>query len=440
MLQDIELLRTEEYQKKLAQCIHCGLCLQACPTYTVFGTEMDAPRGRIALIRALAEGKIGVEEFKDGFSQHILLCLACRSCETACPSGVQYGALVEEARVVIEHNRPMGFPERFLRWVGTEHLMTKLGLLKFIARLMWIYEWIGLQRLMRALNFLPKVLKAMEGILPPIQLKFTKFEKVYPAYGSRRGKVLFFTGCIQEGFLAGVNQATIRVLQRNGYEIYAPKGQTCCGAAHLHLGDKEGAKKLARLNIDAFLEQPDCTAVISNAGGCGVALKEYPHLLADDPAYLPKARQFATKVKDINEFLIDNLTVPPRGEVKARATYSDSCHLRHGQKVVRQPRELLKGIPGLQYVELSMPDRCCGSAGVYNIAQVDTANEILDAKMADIAATGAELIVTTNTGCHMQLLAGVRRAGLKAKVLHVVEVLDLSYQGDGFVHSDGHKE
>ncbi len=427
MIDDIDSLRTPAYRKKLAQCIHCGLCLQACPTYAIFGVEMDSPRGRIVLMKAASEGRIAPDEFKETFTRHILLCLACRACETACPSGVQYGALIEEARIVVERNRRLGWAERFLRWLGVQQLMTRPALLKFTARLMWLYEKVGVQGLVRRLNFLPPALKAMEGILPPIRLSFTPFARLLPARGETRGRVLFFAGCIQEGFLSPVNAATIRVLQRNGYEVLAPPNQTCCGAAHLHLGDKAGAQQLARRNIDAFRAAGDCVAIIANAGGCGVSLKEYTHLLADDAQYAAAARQFSAQVQDVNEFLAANLRLPPRGRLPARAVYSDSCHLRHGQKVARQPRDLLKLVPGLELVELAAPDRCCGSAGVYNIAQVETANAVLDAKMADIAACGADLIVTSNTGCYMQLVAGVRRANLKARVLHVVEVLDASY-------------
>jgi glycolate oxidase iron-sulfur subunit len=428
MLRDLDRLRTPDYRRKLIQCIHCGLCQPACPTYAVFGTEMDGPRGRIALMRAVSEGRVGLDDFERAFMPHILLCLACRACETACPSGVQYGALVEVARQVVERNRQPGLGERLMRWLGTQQLMPRPGLLKFVARLLWLYEVSGLQRLVRAVNLLPKTLAAMEGILPPITPRYTDYARPAPALGSRRGRLLFFTGCIQEAFLSGVNQATLRVLQRNGYEVHTPSRQTCCGAPQLHLGNEESARRLARQNIDAFLAVGDeFDAVICNAGGCGAVLKEYPHLLADDPAYAGRATRFAGKVRDVSEFLAEHLTVPPAGEVKARATYSDSCHLRHAQKVVKQPRDLLKRVPGLQLVELAAPDRCCGSAGVYNIAQVDTANAVLDAKMADIAATHAELIVTSNTGCQMQLIAGVRRAGLKAKVMHVVEVLDEAY-------------
>ena len=428
MLRDLDRLRTPEYRRKLTQCIHCGLCHPACPTYAVFGTEMDGPRGRIALMRAASEGRIGLEDFERAFMPHILLCLACRACETACPSGVQYGALVEVARQVVERNRRPGIGERFMRWLGTRQLMPRVGLLKWMARALWLYEVSGLQRVVRAVNILPRTLRAMESILPPIIPRYADYSRPAPALGQRQGRVLFFTGCIQEAFLAGVNQATLRVLQRNGFEVHTPRQQTCCGAPHLHLGDEESARQLARRNIDAFLSTGDeFDAIICNAGGCGAVLKEYPHLLADDPAYAERARRFSERVRDVSEFLADHLTVPPTGEVRARATYSDSCHLRHAQKVVKQPRELLKRIPGLQLVELAAPDRCCGSAGVYNIANVDTANAVLDAKMADIAATHADLIITSNTGCQMQLIAGVRRAGLKARVRHVVEVLDEAY-------------
>jgi glycolate oxidase iron-sulfur subunit len=427
-IKEIALLQTPDYQRKLAQCIHCGLCLQACPTYAVFGSEMDAPRGRIALMRAASQGRIGLADFKDTFSRHINLCLACRACETACPSGVQYGALVEAARQVVEENRQPGFAERFLRWIGTQQLMPRLGLLKIMARLLWAYERSGLQRLVRRLAFLPESLEAMEAILPPLELQFTKLGESYPCIGDRQGLVMFFTGCIQEAFLSDVNRATIHVLQRNGYDVFVPDEQTCCGAAHQHLGDLDEARALARRNIAAFkLLDGDCAAVICNAGGCGLALKEYPHLLANDPDYALQAQAFASKVADFSEFLSAHLRAVPEGKIRGKATYVDSCHLRHGQKVINQPRQLLRMIPGLEYVELSQPERCCGSAGVYNIAQVETADKILEAKIADIAATGADLIVTTNTGCHMQLISGIRRAGLSARVVHIAQVLDLSY-------------
>ncbi len=428
MINGIEILQSQDYKSKLTQCIHCGLCLQACPTYAVFGTEMDAPRGRIALMRAASEGRINLEEFTNSFTTHISLCLACRSCETACPSGVKYGVLVDGAQAAISMNRQVGVLERFVRWLGLRQMMPNVGLLKLMARAMWLYEITGVQKIVRALNILPKPLKAMEAILPPIEPNYRDYRAPAPAFGEKRGEVAFFIGCIQEAFLSQVNEATIRVLQRNGYEVHFPPGQTCCGAAQIHQGEHALARALARQNIDAFLAR-DYVAVISNAGGCGATLKdELVHLFHDDPVYTEKAKKFAAKVKDISEFLMANLQVKPTGQVQARVTYSDSCHLRHVQKVVKPPREILKSIPGIELVELKLPDRCCGSAGVYNIVQVDTADAILDAKMEDIASTNADWIIASNIGCHMQLIAGARKAKLNKPVYHVVQVLDMSYQ------------
>jgi len=428
MINGIALLQSPDYKAKLTQCIHCGLCLQACPTYAVFATEMDAPRGRIALMRAAAEGRIGPEEFAHSFTQHLSLCLACRACETACPSGVQYGILIDGAQTAIALNRRVGVIERFIRWLGLRQLMPNLGLLKLMARVMWLYEITGVQKIVRALDHLPKPLQAMEAILPPIEPRYRDYRAPAPALGEKRGEVAFFIGCIQEAFLAQVNEATIRVLQRNGYKVHFPAGQTCCGAAHIHQGEHALARELARRNIDAFLAR-DYDAIISNAGGCGATLKdEIAHLFHDDPVYFEKAKKFAAKVKDISEFLATNLHVQPTGRVEARVTYADSCHLRHVQKVVRPPRDLLKSIPGIQLIELKMPERCCGSAGVYNIVQPETAEAILDAKMQDIASTGADWIIVSNTGCHMQLIAGARKAKLNMPVYHIVQVLDLSYR------------
>jgi glycolate oxidase iron-sulfur subunit len=414
------------FKRLINQCIHCGLCLPACPTYAVNGAEMDAPRGRIALMRAATQGRVRLEDLRHGFARHIDLCLSCLACQTACPSGVNYSALIETTKLAIEHHRQPGVVERLVRWLGFRQMMPHVSRMKLMARLMWVYQAVGLQRLVRTLNFLPQPLKAMEAILPPITPKYRDYRQPAPALGVKRGTVAFFIGCIQEAFLSQANEATIRILQRNGYEVRFPRQQTCCGAAPLHVGETELARELARKNIEAF--EP-YAIVINNAGGCGATLKdEYLHLFAGDPAWAEKARQLGAKVKDISEFLVEHLHVPPAGRVEAKVTYADSCHLRHAQKVVDQPRQLLKNIPGMQWVELKQPERCCGSAGVYNIVHPDWADAILDDKMADIAATGAELIVATNTGCHMQLWAGVRRAKLSARVVHVSELLELSYQ------------
>ncbi len=407
----------------LSQCIHCGLCLPACPTYSVFQTEMDSPRGRIALINAASTGRIAVDDI---FREHLELCLGCRACETACPSGVQYGLLYEAARVAIEETRTPGPVETAVRRLTLRELLPHVGRLRVLAWFLWLYEAIGLQALIRRFKLLPKGLAGMEALLPPLTPARPDYRQPAPAVGPKRGDVALLVGCIQDAFLANVNAATVRVLQRNGYEVHFPPLQTCCGAAPLHIGEHRLTQELAQRNIDACADR-DYVAVISNAGGCGATLKQYDHLLADDPLYAAKAREFVAKLKDISEFLAENLVATPTGELPITATYVDSCHLRHAQKVVRQPRQLLQAIPGLRLVDLRQPDMCCGSAGVYNIVQPETANQVLDAKLADVAATHAGTVVVTNTGCHMQLIYGVRKAGLSAEVVHLVELLDRSY-------------
>lgn len=426
MTDSIALMRTAEYHANLDQCIHCGMCLEACPTYAIGGSEMDSPRGRIALMRAVSDGRVSLGAADPAFVKHINLCLGCLACETACPSGVQYGALVEPARVAIEHSRTPGPAERAVRWLGLRQMMPHVGRLKLMARLLWLYERSGLQRVVRGLNVLPQPLKAMEAILPPIVPTYRDHRAPARAIGERRGAVAMLHGCIQEAFLSPVNEATVRVLQRNGYDVLFPRMQTCCGAAQLHTGDLELARDLAHQNIDAFLAL-GVEAFVTNAGGCGHTLKQYAHVLHNDLAYRTRAQMFVDKVQDINEFLADHLHQPPQVALPATVTYVDSCHLRHGQRVAKQPRALLRSIPGVRLVELKQPDRCCGSAGVYNITQPDTADVILDAKMADVAATGAQIVAVSNTGCHMQIIAGVRKAGLPVEVLHVVELLDRSY-------------
>jgi glycolate oxidase iron-sulfur subunit len=436
-----DLLRTLHAQALLDQCIHCGLCLPACPTYTLLGTELDSPRGRISLIRAAAQGRI---ELEGTFEKHIQLCLACRSCGSACPSGVQYGALVELARLSVEAQRRPGWVERLLRWLGLRQVMPHLGRLRALAWLVRVYQGLGLPGLVGRLGFLPVRLRLMEGMLPP-QTSHSH-ERVTERGFSYSGKlagaeplpaVAFFHGCIQEAFLAGVNRATLRVLQANGRAVHTFAGQTCCGAAHLHLGELEQARELARRNINAFFQAEkaagqEFAAIINNAGGCGACLKEYAHLLQEDPLYAGPAAAFSARVQDISEFLAGELDsgrgCPPRGRLEGTAVYADSCHLRHAQKVTAQPRRLLAAIPGLKLVELKQPDHCCGSAGVYNLVHTGVANDLLDRKMADIARTGADWIVAANTGCYMQLVYGVKKSGSRARVAHVVELLDESYR------------
>ncbi len=355
-------LAGDEIRGLMSQCIHCGLCLPACPTYSVFHTEMDSPRGRIALIAAAADGRIDLD---GAFQEHLELCLGCRACETACPSGVQYGALYEAARTAIEDNRTetgkIGNVERSIRWLALRQLMPHSGRLRLLARSMWLYQASGLQRVMRGMKLLPTGLANMETLLPPVPDEYPDYSQPAPAVGEKRGTVAMLYGCVQDAFLAGVNAATVRVLQRNGYEVHFPPLQTCCGAAQLHVGEHKLAQELAKRNIDACREG-EYVAIISNAGGCGAILKQYDHLLADDPLYGPWAKEFVDKLQDISQFLADHLHNPPTGALPQRVTYVESCHLRHAQKVVRQPRQLLNAIPGLELVELQQPEMCCGSA------------------------------------------------------------------------------
>ncbi len=449
----IDLLNQSDFRRKLDQCIHCGLCLPACPTYSINQLEMDSPRGRIALMRAAADGRIGLD---GAFQEHIDLCLGCRACETACPSGVQYGLLLETAKAALARGEGRGAApgaaltdaaarrnqtgdstpgpsplaprlSQTIQRFGLRELMPHRDRLRLLARGLWLYQRLGLTRIAaRVLPKLPPALTTMEGMAPPVDLGYLDETRPAPAIGPRRGKVAFFTGCVQDAFLAGVNRATVRVLQRNGYEVHFPQGQTCCNAAALHSGDTAQAHDLARQNIDAFLGD-EYLAIINNAGGCGAALKGYAHLFADDPVYAERARAFVAKVKDISEFLVDHLHNPPTGYVQARITYVDSCHLRHGQKISKQPRTLLRSIPGIELIELAQPDMCCGSAGIYNLVQPAMANQALDAKLADVRATDAAIIVAANTGCYMQMVYGVKRGGLDAPVMHVVELLERSY-------------
>ena len=408
-----------------ATCVHCGLCLNHCPTYRVLGMEMDSPRGRIYQVLQVDSGRLAIG---DSFVTHIDRCLDCRACETAGPSGVQYGHIVERARAQIEQHYRRPWPARRLRDFFYGSVLGDARKLAALARLLRFYQRSGLQRIAHSSGLLKLMrLAQLEQLQPRIDddFFFDQIGKVFPADGERRARVALHAGCIASVAFSALNHATIRVLTRNGVEVWVPQGQNCCGALQAHAGYRNEARKLARQNIAAMLHDR-FDAIVTNAAGCGSTLKEYGDLLRENGDNA-NAQKFAAKVKDITEFLQQLGLRKPARQLNSRATYQDPCHLAHGQKVRNAPRELLR-VVGLELEEMAHPDQCCGSAGSYNVTQNDLSMKILDEKMKDIACTSAEMVVTANVGCMLQLRAGMERAGRKVPVKHVVEVLDSCYQ------------
>ncbi len=414
-------------QFDLDRCVHCGLCLNACPTYRELGLEMDSPRGRIYQMVQVSEGA----PITPSYLEHIGLCLQCRGCESACPSGVRYGHMVEDARAEIEsHIRRGWFAERLRRFVFVNLLGSRVAL-TVAGTVVWLYEACGLRRLARAmagmklLGRLGNLAQLAPSAEPPFF--FSRIGRTFAPTGERRHRVAFLSGCVANVFFARLNEATVRVLQRNGCEVTVPEGQGCCGALHLHAGLREEARKLARRNIDAVWNG-GFDAIITNAAGCGSTLKEYGELLADDPVYAAKAREFSRRMKDVTEFLAETGVDPAMGRLDSAVTYQDSCHLAHGQRIRSAPRLLLSQVPSLELREMAASDVCCGSAGIYNVVQNEMAMRILATKMAAVNATGAKIVATANPGCMLQLQAGVRLHGAGQRVMHVVEILDQAYK------------
>jgi glycolate oxidase iron-sulfur subunit len=409
----------------LDKCVHCGLCLNACPTYRELGVEMDSPRGRIYQMVQVANGA----PITESYQEHIDLCLACRGCETACPSGVKYGRLIEAARADIEQRAERPFLTRLTRKIVFDYLLPSRTLLRLAGAGLWFYQRTGFQRLVRASGLLKGKLGEVESLAPSVETPFfyRNMGRVFPAKGERKYRVVLLSGCIANICFARLNEATVRVLQANGCEVTIHDGQTCCGALHVHAGLRDSARKLARKNIDA-LADAGFDAILTNAGGCGSTLKEYDELMEHDPAYAERARRFVNLMKDVNEFLASIELNTRMGEVRGVVTYQDSCHLAHGQRVRSAPRELLRQVPGLTLKEMPLSDICCGSAGIYNVVHTDMALALLDKKMKSVNLTRAERIVTANPGCMLQLRAGVERHGHGQRVSHVVEVLDEAYR------------
>jgi glycolate dehydrogenase iron-sulfur subunit len=406
-----------------SRCVHCGLCLNNCPTYRLWGLEADSPRGRIRQMVLVDEGRLPLG---NSFVQHIDQCLDCRACETACPSGVEYGKLVEAARAQIEQNYRRPLLSRVARSLVYRHLLPYPRRIAAAARLARFYQRSGLQSLARGTGLLRILgVAGRERLMPRIEGRFffSQLGRTHPAQGPRRARVALFAGCIAQVSFAKLNEATIRVLTANGCEVVVPEGQLCCGALAAHAGVRDVARDLARVNLDVFLRQ-DFDAILTNAAGCGSTLKEYDHLFPAGTPEHQRAQAFRVKMRDVTEFLDEIGPVAPLGQLPLRVTYQDSCHLAHGQKVREAPRRLIRSVPGVELVEMRLADNCCGSAGVYNVTQTATSLDLLAEKMECARDTRAGVIVTANPGCMLQLRAGAKLHGTGQEVLHVIELLD----------------
>ena len=430
-------------------CVHCGLCLSSCPTYRETGLEMSSPRGRIYLMKAVDEGRIGLES--QVFQEQMSQCLNCRACEAVCPSGVQYGAILEASRAQLEQARAAGLIpsissadqpaeaprlpprplwQRALRGAVFGTLFKQMSLFRAFTSSMWLYQKSGAQWLARKSGILKLMgLDETEQLLPSLSGRMVVPQgQVFRAEGERRASVALLTGCIMSTVFAEVHEATIRVLQKNGVEVILPPGQGCCGALHTHGGDLDGGRELARTNIAAF-EGLGVDAIIVNAAGCGGTMKEYGHLLHDDPAWHERAVAFSRKVRDIHEYLAAiGLRREGLGPLEVSVTYQEPCHLAHAQRISAQPRALLQAIPGLELREMHESALCCGSAGIYNVTQPEMAARLGARKVNNALATGAQVIATGNPGCAMQLAGELRRRGQEVQVRYIVELLDESYR------------
>jgi glycolate oxidase iron-sulfur subunit len=408
------------------KCVHCGFCLPVCPTYVLWKEEMDSPRGRIYLMKMAADGAATINET---WVSHFDACLGCMACMTACPSGVDYGKLIEATRAQIErrYTRPPA-EIRFRRFLFST--FTRPSRLRALMLPLRLYQKAGIQAFVRRLA-IPKLLPArwrvMESLLPEVPPQ-ESIPEVIPAQGKRRFRVGLVLGCVQRVFFAQVNTATARVLSAEGCEVVAPAAQPCCGALLVHAGEEERAAQLARRMIDVF-EKAQVDAVIINAAGCGSNVKEYAHLLRDDPQYAERAEAFAAKCRDITEFLAEFDTRVARHPLRLRVAYHDACHLQHAQGIRMQPRALLRGIPELELVEIPESAVCCGSAGIYNLVQPEAAAELGDRKAGNVAAVEPDVVVSGNPGCLLQLQSALARAGKDLPVRHTIELLDASIRG-----------
>jgi len=416
---------------RFLDCVHCGLCTSACPTYLETGDENDGPRGRIYLMRSVVDGRM---ELTDTVRGHLDLCLDCRSCETACPSGVQYGRLIEPFRVDMQaesKQKASWFDRLFL--YGLFPYANRMKVALWPARLMQQLKLDAVANRLKIHRLLPEKLSRMYEQLPRLKRGSARLGEVLPSIGPKRARVGLITGCVGEAMFGHTNRATARVLQQNGCEVVVPRRQACCGAIHYHNGSIQPALEFAKRNLNAF-DFEDLDAIVINVAGCGSMLKDYGHIGEEfpglDEATRERLKRFASKVKDISEFLVELGPVVPSGSIPFRATYHDACHLCHAQGVRSQPRELLGLIPDLELVPLAESDICCGAAGSYNLTQPEMADRLGDRKIANIADTECQAVITGNAGCQLQLEAGLRRHGNPMAVIHPIELLDMSYRNE----------
>ncbi|MCA9070158.1 MAG: 4Fe-4S dicluster domain-containing protein [Planctomycetaceae bacterium] len=417
---------------RFLDCVHCGLCTSACPTYLETGNENDSPRGRIYLMRAVTDGRLAMTEKVE---RHLDLCLDCRSCETACPSGVQYGRLIEPFRVELQQTKAAAGESKssWLQRLILYRLFPYPGRLKLALGFARLTQRLGLDRLaerMGLVKLLPQFPRRMHRLLPRLEKRPPRLPEVLPAKGKRRARVALFTGCVSEAMFGETNAATARVLQENGCEVVIPRNQKCCGAIHYHSGEADPALRFAADNATAFPQDVD--AVIVNVAGCGSMLKDYGHVAEEldcDRIMQDKLNAFAGRVQDVSEFLAELGPIGPQGEIPLRATYHDACHLAHAQKVTAPPRQLLSLIPGLQLVPLPESAICCGAAGSYNLTEPEMADQLGNRKMQNILKTQADVVIMGNVGCALQIQAQLREAGQPISVMHPMDILDLSYRG-----------
>lgn len=410
----------------IEKCVHCGFCLPVCPTYVLWGEEMDSPRGRIYLMKMARDGTATMNE---KWVSHFDACLGCVACMPACPSGVEYGKLIEATRAQIERNYHRPGADKLHRRLLFE-TFTKPERLQLLRWPLLVYQKTGLQAALRATGFfrlLPKPVAAMEALLPEVK-PIEAVLPVTPAQGKKRKRVGLLLGCVQRTFFSQVNAATVRVLTAEGCEVIAPPRQTCCGALCVHAGEETSALEYARSTIDAF-EAANVENIVSNAAGCGSNVKEYGHLLRNDPVYADRAKHFSTQCRDVSEFLSELPARAERKPLSARVAFHDSCHLQHAQGVRVQPRSLLAQIPGIALMEIPEAPLCCGSAGIYNLVQPDAANQLGDRKAKLIAALPADVVATGNPGCLLQLQSALSRIKKAIPVVHTIQLLDASIRG-----------